>query len=158
MNATFDHGGKPLIDFLDYCVRSIQTDPLFLFLVREYRNGPTAAKARALFELFCARTAPGRISVARSLPPYDLRLEKSLQPPAPALPPKYLFDFVAAELGKDSPSFVNIRRYKPHLTPLENLPDGKMSSVQRHFVQNVWQPIIRPQLIAAGFWRIADVA
>ena len=45
INEVFSKGGKPLIEFLDYCVRSIQMDLVFMFLVREYHNGPTAAKA-----------------------------------------------------------------------------------------------------------------
>jgi hypothetical protein len=166
INELFAKGGKPLIDFLDYCVRSVQTDPLFLFLVQEYRNGPTARKAVALFEIFCARDAPGRTSAAKALPLYDARLAEMMRPltaqngAAPVLlPPKYLFDSVAGEVEKRSASLPEIRRrYKPHRTPVDNLPGGKMTAAQRHFVERVWQPVIRPRLTAAGFWRIATVA
>jgi hypothetical protein len=33
-----------------------------------------------------------------------------------------------------------------------------MTSAQRHFVDCVWQPVIRPRLAAAGFWRILTIA
>jgi hypothetical protein len=166
INDLFAKGGKPLIDFLDYCVRSVQTDPLFLFLVQEYRNGPTARKAVALFEMTCARDAPAQISTARALYLYDARLAdmmrslaaQSAATPAP-LPPKFLFDSVAAGLEKNSASLPKIRRsYRPDRTPVENLPGGKMSPAQRHFVERVWQPVVRPRLTAAGFWRIATIA
>ena len=178
MNELFSKGGKPLIDFLDYCVRSVQMDPLFLFLVQEYRNSPTAAKAVALFEIFFAPGAPGCTTAARVLPLYDARLTEIMRllrtnwlesqgagmtaqnvyTPV-LLPAKYLFDSVAGELEKRSASLPKIRRrYKPHRTPMENLTGGKMTAAQRHFVERVWQPVIRPRLIAVGFWRIATIA
>ena len=176
INEVFSKGDKPLIEFLDYCVRSIQMDLVFMFLVREYHNGPTAAKAAALYDLFCAPNAPGRLSVREVLPPYDVRLREAISlltrstpvsdtDPAlqtdfgpPLLPAKYLFDSVVRELEKRAAASSYVRRYKPSRTPLENLPNGKMTQAQRHFVENIWQPVIRPQLVAAGFWRIATVA
>ena len=159
INEVFTKGGKPLIDFLDYCVRSIQMDPVFLFLVREYRNGPTPAKAVALYEMFCAPNAPARISAQTVLPPYDVRLREAIILLTPSfLPAKYLFDSVVRELEKRPRSSAYVRRYKTDRTPVENLPHGKMTPAQRHFVEKIWQPVIRPHLVAAGFWRVASVA
>ena len=53
IHRIFQQGDKRRLNFLEYCVRSVQMDPVFVFLVGEYRNGPTAAKALALYELFC---------------------------------------------------------------------------------------------------------
>src|SRR5437762_12064592 len=73
IDEVFSKGGRTLIDFLDYSVRSIQMDPVFIFLVREYHTGPTVAKAVALYDLFCAPDSQGRISCLNSLPPKDMR-------------------------------------------------------------------------------------
>src|SRR5215203_845852 len=82
-------GGKAQHDLLSTCVLSVQPEPLFVFLVREYRAAPTAAKAVALYDVFCATDAEAPLGpVAR-----DLRLtqtiatlrqalEKARQPPA----------------------------------------------------------------------------
>src|SRR5262245_4598428 len=111
VNEIFTKGGKPLHDFLDYCVRSIQMDLLFIFLVGEDRWIPSGAKAVALYYNFCAPNAPGRVSAVKTLPPYDVRLREAIQPlaahqnglkglpagqngPLPPLPAKYLFDRV----------------------------------------------------------------
>jgi hypothetical protein len=160
IDEVFAKGGRPLIDFLEYCVRSIQMDPVFLFLVRDYRYGPTAAKAIALYRMFCAPSAPGRISLTSVLPPYDCRLQESIRELElkALLPPKYLFDWIAGELAKTAVPARKFRRYRQHLTPIENLRGGQMTAVQRHFVQNIWQPIIRRNLTLAGFWRISDIA
>jgi hypothetical protein len=177
----FRVGGKQLIDLLDYCVKSMQMDPLFLFLVQEYRNAPTALKAVALYDLFCAAQAVAKVSAAEALPPFNGRMQEVIMPikvsigalpPVPAnpdsqsqeirrliLPPKYLFDSVASAVQACSESLVQIeRQYDPHRTPVENLPDGKMTIAQRHFVDKVWQPAIRPRLVDAGFWRVASVS
>ena len=167
INEFFGRGGKPLLDFLDYCVRSIQMDLVFLFLVREYRDSRTAAKAVALYDMFCAPNAPGRISVGHALPPYDVRLRETIRPLAmnlaqsstpPLSPPKYLFDSLAGEIELRSPSLHKAREYKPNRTAVENLPGGKMTPVQRHFVEKIWEPIIRPRLVSAGFWRMTTIA
>jgi hypothetical protein len=160
----FSKGGRPLLDFLDYCIRSIEVDALFIFLVSEYRNGATRSKAVALYDLFCAPDAPARVSATKALPPYDFRLRETIRPlkaadiAAGALPPRYLFDFLVFELQKTARMSTKLRRYKPSRSPIENLPGRRMSQVQLHFVQNVWQPIIRPKLVAAGFWRIGTIA
>ena len=171
-------GGKSLLDFLNYCVRSIEMDPLFIFLVQEYRNAPTVGRAVALYDIFCAPNAVGRVSAEKTIPPYNVGFAELMRPlkmnwtrlqtsrltavpcpVPPVLPPKYLFDTIVTDLEKHSKSLPRIRRrYKPTLSPVENLPGGTMSEIQRHFVDKVWQPIIRPHLVAAGFWRIATVA
>jgi hypothetical protein len=88
---------------------------------------------------------------------YDARLSEMMRSLAAQsvstpvlLPPKYLFDSVASGLEKSSASLPKIRRrYKPDRTPVENLPGGKMTPAQRHFLERVWQPVIRPRLTAA---------
>jgi hypothetical protein len=40
---------------------------------------------------------------------------------------------------------------------MENLPGGRLSAGQRAFVETVWRPRVRPQLVAAGFWRAANL-
>src|SRR5262245_55226262 len=104
-------GGEVLIPFLHYCVFSVQLGPVFVYLARDYRNNPTAPRALALYDVFCAPDAPARVRAGAALPPYDLRLVAALRPvrerwlasrapapsedePAPAapLPPPYLFE------------------------------------------------------------------
>jgi len=177
INEIFGHGGKESVELLDYCVRSIQVDPIFVFLVQQYRSAPTVPKAVALYDIFCVPNALARISTQNVLPPLDLRIQSSIRPfradltrsqvrnfssPGTAfprlLPPKYLFDFIAQAVQENSSAFSHIRRrYKRSRTPIENLPGGEMTSTQRHFVEKIWEPIIRPHLLAAGFWRIASI-
>jgi hypothetical protein len=77
----------------------------------------------------------------------------------PLLPPKYLFDFIADAIHESSKPFSAVRKqYQRRRPTLENLTARTMTAGQRHFVQKIWQPIILPQLVAAGFWRIASVA
>lgn len=182
IQAIFSAGGRPLMDLLEYCVFSIQLDPIFDFLVRDYRNLPSAPKATAIFDVFCQPQAPGRIGAHKLLPPFDQRLSKEIdhlrQPfqrteesvdadgtrrattlTFPRLPPKYLFDAITAELARSSESLRRIGElYDPRRTPIENLPGGVMTAGQKQFVDQVWQPRIRPQLISAGFFRVADIA
>jgi hypothetical protein len=178
IHKMFRRGGKELIDLLDYCVRSIQMDPVFSFLAYEYRDFPTVPKAVALYEIFCAPQAPARISLDDLLPPRDLRLRAALQPlqlhwnrfqaaqrdpaqprPPVFLPPKFLFDATLVELELRTANFRKIRRrYNPQLSPIANLPGGKMSAGQRAFVEKVWEPRLRPWLAGAGFRRIATIA
>lgn len=183
--AIFHAGGRGRIDLLEYVVRSEQMDALFLFLVAEFQLHPTTAKALALYDLFCASGAPARIALPRLLPPADVRLAQALAPyvrdtrkldelraqPADAerseippglmlTPPKFLFDSLATALlaSSDSPLDRLGRSYDPELTPLENLPGGKMTARQKFFVDFVWTPRIRPRLVAGGFRSIANVA
>jgi len=85
VGEVFARGGKGLIDLLEFCVISVRMDPVFVFLVGEYRTHPTAPGAVALYELFCARDAPARVSALRALPPYDLRLSAAARPLAESL-------------------------------------------------------------------------
>jgi hypothetical protein len=32
-----------------------------------------------------------------------------------------------------------------------------MNAAQQHFVERVWRPVARPELVAAGFWQIANI-
>lgn len=180
----FKSGGRERIDLLEYCVLSVNTDALFLFLVQEYQQRPTADAAVAIHAMFCAAGSPATISSRTLLPPKDMRLENSIAPlrnnllqrhqqlseagvdedppePSPAmLPPRYLFDFLipAITQGGDSAIAKLGRGYNPALTPHANLPGGRLSDGQRAFVDNIWTPIVRPTLVSAGFWRIATIA
>ena len=176
MSEVFRKGGRELIDLLEYCVISVKTDPVFVFLAHEYRMHPTAVGVVALFDMFCAADAPARISSHDVLPRKDLRLQQAIapyrqylesqhammtelkadvpnqlvRPPAPA---NYLFDFVVQELtqGPNGALMKIGQQYDPTLSPHENLSGGTMSGKQRAFVEQVWQPRVRPQLVRAGF-------
>ena len=173
IQAVFSRGGEELVNLLDYCVRSVQVDPVFVFLVGEYRMHPTTPKAVALYDVFCAPQAPARLSAPGDLlPPQSLRIEIAVRPlrlnldhvrslesgaPPLILPPHFLFDAVAQQIQETSAAFRHIkRRYKPQRTPLENLPGGRMNAGQRHFVEQVWEPSLRPLLVAAGFRRVSS--
>ena len=162
---------------LDYGVRSVQPDLLFLFLVQEYRQHPTTPKAVVLYDAFCAPRAAARLSATEMLSPNNLQIEVAMRPlklnvaqvaeahakatevPPWILPPKFLFDALALHLREKSPGLRAIkRRYRPTLSPVKNLPGGRMNGGQRHFVDKVWEPILRPQLIAAGFRRVTAIA
>lgn len=79
--------------------------------------------------------------------------------PAVPLPPRFLFDSIAAQLaGPGRSKIAKLESYyDPKRTPLENLPGGELSAGQRAFVDHVWTPRIRPYLVSAGFWRLATV-
>jgi len=171
LEKVFTSGGKELIDVLNYCVRSVQMDPVFAFLVEEYRLAPTAARAVALYDMFVAVEAPARIGAGDLLPPRDLSLEplmKKLRPVSPpgggpamanVAPGKFIFDSLRKRIGTNRRgAMAKIRRrYNPRLGPNENLPGGKMTSGQKRFVEQVWQPRVRPVLVRAGFRRIANI-
>ncbi|HEY5315760.1 MAG TPA: hypothetical protein VIK18_24740 [Pirellulales bacterium] len=166
LDNVMDRGGRRLIDLLDYCVRSAQMDPVFLFLVREYRAAATTPKAVALYESFCQPQALARLSVHEALPPYNLlidadmrRLITSPAPARPTLAPREMLDAIAAQVAAKSSAIRRIRRdYRVRRSPTENLPDGRMNEAQRHFVDRVWEPLVRPRLTSAGFWRMATIA
>lgn len=173
MLETLERRGKGMLDFLDYCVRSMQMEPLFVYLVHEYRANPTVPKAIALFHTFCAPGALAKVSVK----PDDEQIQSAMGPirvswtrmqaalvfgpghgAPPLLPPASLFDRVVDEI-MGAGIFARLkRRYKVDRSPVENLPGGRMNRVQQHFVERIWEPIIRPHLVAAGFWHIAEVA
>jgi hypothetical protein len=85
VGEVFARGGKGLIDLLEFCVISVRMDPVFVFLAGEFRTRPSAPGAVALYELFCARDAPARVSALHALPPYDLRLPAAVRPLAESL-------------------------------------------------------------------------
>jgi len=171
-------GGERRIALLRYCVISINTEPVFAFLVREFHLRPTHAGALVLYDMFCASQAPARIRESDALPPRDLRLAAAIEPlrrqwtqlqlPEPpdeddaisiTVPQRHLFDFVVDALRREKDGhFGRIsENFDPELTAEENLPGGTMNEAQRHFRENVWRPIVRPQLVTAGFWQIANI-
>jgi hypothetical protein len=158
LNAIFNRGGKRLIDFLDYSVRSAQMDALFVFLVGEYQRNPTNVRAVTLYDFFCAPGAPARVSAEEFLPPRNLQLEMSLRRARvhwmqrqTFLPPTFL-QGASTELRRIR------RQYRVRRTPFENLPGGTMTAGQRRFVDQVWQPRLRPGLVAAGFRQVTAIA
>ena len=171
-------GGGARVALLRHCVLSVTMEPLFVFSVREYRLRPTHLAALALYDVFCAAEAPARIRAPRVLPPRDLRIHAAIQvirmqraqmqSPAPpdvtsavpvTTPHRELFDPVAEALRSDPQGGYQALacRYDPARSPHENLPGGRMSAFQRYFVENIWQPVARPQLVAAGFWQMASI-
>lgn len=179
INEIFRRGGVGLIDLLEFSVISVKMDPVFVFLVQEYKSNPTTMRAVSLYELFCAPKAPAKISADHVLPPKDLRIQRAVQPIRQQLlqaqgansgeqesivprtiPGNHLFDFIVDEL-QNSPegSVTDIsHQFDPSRSPSENLPGGKMNSAQRTFVQGTWEAYVRPQLVAVGFRRIANIA
>ena len=178
IDEVFCEGGSGLIDLLNYCVFSVQLDPVFAYLVHDYRGTPTPPRALALYEMFCTPRSPARLKADRALPPWDLRIERAIAPvrqewaraqaPAgeddegplrPVNPPSQLFDFIVCRLGEDpaGPWQAVARHFDPGRTPQENLPGSRLNAGQRAFLEKVWQARVRPQLVAAGFWRIATI-
>jgi hypothetical protein len=171
-------GGEARIALLRYCVMSITPEPVFLFLVHEYRLRPAHLSALALYDVFCAPGAPARVRSPAALPPRDLHLSAAADfirkqwaalhspgqqedgvPVSSTVPHRDLFDRLAAALQQDREGALArvARLYDPGRTPHQNLPGGKLSPVQKHFVERVWRPAARPTLVAAGFWQIANV-
>jgi hypothetical protein len=173
-------GGGERIALLRYCVLSVTMEPVFVFLAGEYRLRPTHAAALALYDVFCSHQAPAKVrGTPDLLPPRNLKLAAAIQltraqhsavrPPeqrsgeAPRVPStvpyRHLFDPLADTLQADPSGHVQrVRlRYNPALTPVQNLPGGRMTAAQRHFVENIWRPVARPCLVAAGFWQIATI-
>jgi hypothetical protein len=175
INDVFTRGGKPLIDFLEFCVLSVEMDPVCAFLILEYRREPTLPRALALYDSFCAARAPARVSVVELLPPKNLDLEPVIslartrwqeflnaEPdqerpvPRPTSPPRHMFDALAA--GLRVPAARVGQRFDPDLAPLEQLPGGALNEGQRAFVENTWRRQVRPHLVSAGYRRIANIA
>ena len=175
---TLMRGGARRIALLRYCVISVTMEPVFVFLTQEYRLRPTHVAALALYDVFCAPGAPARINVGDPLPPRNLTLVAAIrairqqwdylqgagEPREEAgvsitTPYRNLFDSIARSVqGDPEGPFAQVElRFDPQLSPQENLPGGKMNAGQRHFVEKIWQPIVRPRLVAAGFWHIANI-
>ncbi|MPZ43797.1 MAG: hypothetical protein GEV05_10400 [Betaproteobacteria bacterium] len=171
-------GGRSRIDLLRHCVQSVTMEPLFVFLVDEYRQRPQHAAALALFDMFCAPGAPARLGAHAVLPPMNLVLVagtralraqwsqmQAAEPPAAevavprTVPMRGLFDSVARAATQDPDgAWARLTRYyDPALAPSDNLPGGRMSTTQRHFVENVWKPVVRPRLVSAGFWQLQTI-
>jgi hypothetical protein len=172
-------GGRARIAFLRYCVLSMAMEPLFLFLAGEYRLRPSHAAAMALYDVFCSPQAAAKVrGVPGLLPPRDLKLAAAIQsiraqeerrrlpdrqrPDTRVVhtaPYRQLFEPIADALQADPSGHVQRvgQHYNPALEPEENLPGGRMSAVQRNFVENVWRPVVRPHLVFAGFWQISTI-
>lgn len=182
LDDVMGRGGADLIGLLQYCVYSVQVEPIFVYLARDYQSAPTAAGAVALYDAFCAPGALARLRTIEVLEPYDLRLARPLLalralqqapavPPgqpeeekgprrsAPAGPARNLFEYIVAHLRglEDGPLQRAARVYDPALTARENLPGGKLNEGQRYFVDKVWLARVRPLLARAGFWRVATI-
>jgi hypothetical protein len=179
----FRRGGKPLLSLLSFCVMSYRMEPLFAYLVGEFRMCPTPDRALALYDVFCAPEAPAKLPTWELLPPRVMGLREEVErirrlcdaartPPTPAAEeeespagpsepgaPKYLFDTLLAALHRYAGDPIGAvgRDFDPDLSPVENLPGGRMNPAQRHFVERVWQPHVRPRLVGAGFPRVATV-
>src|SRR5262245_7443820 len=114
-------GGAELIGLFQFCVYSVQIEPVFVHLAGSYANAPTAAGALALYDAFLAPAALARIRTLEVLEPRDLRLARPLQalralhnappPPPPTSeeekapprsspggPPRHLFEFIIEHL------------------------------------------------------------
>ena len=172
-------GGAQRIAFLRYCVLSVSMEPVFVFLVQEYRLRPGHAAALALFDVFCARQAPARLPAHELLPPRELLVEAAIarireqwtqmrapEPPdedsaiSITTPLRNLFDAIVRGVQQDASGRLArlSSTYDPRLTPEENLPGGKLTAGQRYFVEKVWQPVVKPRLAGGGFWPIANIA
>jgi hypothetical protein len=170
-DQVFSRGGKNLVSMLQYAVRSANVDLLFIYLAGEFRQAPTAAKALALYRVFCGPRAPARLSVpthsqlASAIRPFEVAAATGQGvavgvgvPAARAPVPRYLFDLLVAELKKNSKHLRAARRnYRMRKSPAENLPFAQLTEWQRHFAEYVWKPIVRPALVEAGFWRVSSI-
>jgi len=165
---TLDRKSKGMLEFLDYCVRSMQSDPVIVLLVQEYRCNPTIPKAVAIFHTSCSPGAPAKVSIdaedehlQNAMRPITVswtRMQAALvfgpgngAPPMP--PPSWLFDGLAQRILRTGVIGKLKEQYQ-----VARGPGEKINRVHQHFVEKIWQPIIRPHLVAAGFWRIAEVA
>lgn len=79
VEATFARGGKELVGLLEYCVMAVAIEPLFAFLIREYRLRPSAQSALVLFDMFCGASAPARLPLWQALPPRVLGLQHAVE-------------------------------------------------------------------------------
>ena len=174
----FTRGGERLIGFLSYCVVAVRPEGVAAFLIREYRSQPTAGRAVVLYESFLAPSAPARLGLHELLPPRNVRFQQEMErlaatlsaepppaaeaddgpPPRPAAlaaAPKYVFDFLSERLVRETEALGC--GYDPALSPVENLPGGRMTVGQRQFVDRVWTPAVRPRLVGAGYRKVANI-
>lgn len=136
-----------------------------LFAIGEYRLKPTNDAAIAIYEMFCAQGAPGRIGTVAVLPPLELRLGADIARLAPADSgpamasgaPRHLFDRIAGHVMSHSDYIALGHRFDASIEPEQNLPGGAMTARQRQFRDRVWLPVIRPRLAAAGFWQLTSI-
>lgn len=171
-------GGRVAIDLLEYSVLSAHLEILFVHLANEYRNQPSALRAIALYDAFCAQGAPARIHAPAALPPADLGLASAIgrireeqreieawnatdpeEPRVVPFPPRHLLDAVCAAIrSADHPIIRQISEtWEPGRGPLANLPGGRQSAGQRSFVERVWKPALRPLLVRSGFPRVSSL-
>lgn len=170
------HGGKACVEFLQFSLFSARPDAIFVSLAREFRFRPTARGAVVLYDLFLTPGAPARVSANDALPPRNLALPATIvplraalervavfrptdetpDPPPLPIPPSYLFDSIADALH---PSVTVIAaEFDPDKGPVGSLPGGRLTAGQRAWVENVWCKRVRPQLVAAGFWRVSSLS
>lgn len=161
----------------------MQMEPVFGYLVGEFRLRPTAEGALALHDCFCATNALARLRHPSTLlPPGNPQLSAQIEtlrnalgpagsptasssegedPGPPRIPvvPRYLFDSIIEALAgvEGDPLRNPARDFDPALSAYENLSGGSLTPAQRHFVDNVWPQLVRPRLTGAGFWSIANV-
>jgi hypothetical protein len=176
LQAVLRAGGRGRIDLLKHCVRSVTMEPVFVYLVQEYRQRPRHATALALFDMFCAPGAPGRLHASPVLPPVNLvfaaavemlraqSLQAQAGAPAPRIVPntapmRGLFDRIVEAVTRDPEGrWARLALYyNTALDPSENLPGKAMTQAQRHFIENVWKPRMRPCLVNAGFWQLLTI-
>ncbi|MGH8666360.1 MAG: hypothetical protein ACREUX_19025, partial [Burkholderiales bacterium] len=151
-------------------------EPVFVFLVHEYRQQPRHAAALALYDMFCAPGAPARLDAHALLPPMNLTLAAcvrtlraqwlqmySAEPADAAIPTtvpmRGMFDRIVDGLTQiPAGRWARLGLYyNPARDPAENLPGGRMTPAQRHFVENIWKPRVRPCLVSAGFWQMQTI-
>ena len=156
--------------FIEFCVSAGEMEPLFVRLVDEYRAEPTISKAVALYDIFCAPCAPAKVKADPLLPPHDLRIAKAMRPirlnwtrmqaafvfgPTTRIsarpPARSLFDAIARYLA-ESDRFRGIKR---RYTAWSRERASTANDFQEHFMRRIWEPIISPHLLAAGFSELA---
>ena len=117
LDLIFSGGGKPALELLEYCVRTVRMEPVFVFLVSDYRLHPSAGKALALHDVFCApdirfrtitwetfRAGSGMLSSTihsvrtAVLKATAANLAAPQQRLPATLPPRHVFDSLVAEL------------------------------------------------------------
>lgn len=168
----FDWQERDSADFLEFCVRSAEMDPVFVCLARDYRESPTICKAVALYDIFCAPASPAKVRADNFLPPKDMRIENAMRPiklnwtrmqaalvfgpPATISlvePPETLFDAICEHLEKSDAVRNTQKRYEAQQKRKRGVT-SRLNAFQRHFVERIWHPIIRPHLVAAGFFQL----